>query len=402
MQENFEEKPEHKSKVKELAIVVVFSVLLLGLSFFCWLKPEDDFSESERRILAKFPKVSVSSIVDGSFMKEFETYSLDQFPLRDGFRKVKALASYSVFQKKENNGIYKKEGYLSKVEYPLQLRMLDYAAAHFEKIYNTYLKEDNSQCYFVMIPDKNYFLAPKYGYLSLDYEELFSYMREKMYFAKNIDITGFLSLEDYYKTDTHWRQEKITDVAEFLKASMKEEDYLSMYNNENEILQGEKVFTEDKEEVDEYEVKELELPFYGVYCGQSALPVKPDTLYYLNSEVLKQCKVTSYDTGKAVETVIYNMEKAKGKDVYELFLSGTSALQVIENPMAKEERELIVFRDSFGSSLVPLLVNGYSKITVIDTRYVQSSMLGTLVDFHGQDVLFAYSTLVLNNSMSMR
>ena len=96
------------------------------------------------------------------------------------------------------------------------------------------------------------------------------------------------------------------------------------------------------------------------------------------------------------------MEKARGKDAYEIFLSGTSALQVIENPMAEEERELLVFRDSFGSSLIPLLVNGYSKITVIDTRYVQSSMLGNLVDFHGQDVLFAYSTLIVNNSMSMR
>ena len=111
---------------------------------------------------------------------------------------------------------------------------------------------------------------------------------------------------------------------------------------------------------------------------------------------------TSYDTGKPMAATIYNMEKAKGHDAYEMFLSGTSALQVIENPMAESDKELIVFRDSFGSSLIPLLVEGYSKITVIDTRYVQSKMLGNLVDFHGQDTLFIYSTIILNNSMSLR
>ena len=148
-----------------------------------------------------------------------------------------------------------------------------------------------------------------------------------------------------------------------------------------------------------YEVKEAPVPFYGVYCGQSALSVEPDKLYYLESDALKGCIVTSYDTGKPLPA---NMEKVQGNDPYEMFLSGTSALQVIVNPLVSPGRELIVFRDSFGSSLVPLLVEEYSKITVIDTRYVQSKMLGNLVDFHGQDTLFIYSTIILNNSMALR
>ena len=69
----------------------------------------------------------------------------------------------------------------------------------------------------------------------------------------------------------------------------------------------------------------------------------------------------------------------------------------IENPNAKTDRELIIFRDSFGSSMAPLLVQDYAQVTLIDIRYMNQNLLPMFVDFHGQDVLFLYSTLVLNN-----
>ena len=47
----------------------------------------------------------------------------------------------------------------------------------------------------------------------------------------------------------------------------------------------------------------------------------------------------------------------------------------IENPDYNGTRALIVFRDSYGSSLIPLLVTGYSKVTVVDTRYISPKLL---------------------------
>ena len=84
-----------------------------------------------------------------------------------------------------------------------------------------------------------------------------------------------------------------------------------------------------------------------------------------------------------------------------MFLGGPVSLEVIENPGAPQ-RELLVFRDSFGSSLVPLLVQDYSRITLIDIRYVPSNFLGKFVDFHGQDVLMLYSPLLLNQSALLK
>ena len=84
-----------------------------------------------------------------------------------------------------------------------------------------------------------------------------------------------------------------------------------------------------------------------------------------------------------------------------MFLSGPVSIQVVENPKGPD-RELIVFRDSFGSSLVPLLLQDYSKVTLIDTRYVPADYLNKFVDFHGQDVLMLYSPMVLNQSAMLK
>lgn len=365
-------------KRKSVVVTSVMAAVLFGCSVLAWTKETDAFSDSERRELAKFPKFSVETMMDGSFMEDFESYTLDQFPFRDLFRKLKARIVFDVWGQKDNNDIYIADGYASKMEYPLSKPMLDHAANRFEYLYETYL-QDAEDIYFAIVPDKNYFLAEQNGYLSLDYEELISYMNEKTDYMTPIDLTGQLKLEDYYYTDTHWRQEKLTDLADYLLEAMG---------------------AESAEQ--EYQKIESETPFYGVYYGQAALPMEPDTLNYLTNEMLEDCKVFTYETGKPVEIPMYDMEKAAGKDPYEMFLSGTRPILTIENPHVDNGEELIVFRDSFGSSLVPLLAKAYEKITILDIRYVNSSMLGQFVEFDDQDVLFLYSTMLLNSSLALK
>ena len=139
-------------------------------------------------------------------------------------------------------------------------------------------------------------------------------------------------------------------------------------------------------------------------------------MYVLESDLLKQCLVTNhencktqkdeegkvnFDHSKCSPSVIYNLELIENHDMYDIFLSGMQGYVEITNPNATTDRELIVFRDSFGSSMVPLLLQDYARVTVLDIRYVSSYFLKDLVDFHGQDVLFLYSTLVLNDSDSL-
>ncbi len=357
---------------------VFFAVMIFGLALTCWLKTETSFSESERRYLAKKPEINAETLSNGEFMMLFEEYTTDQFPLREQFRTLKALFSTKVLAKMENNKIYTQDNHISKMEYPENPKMINNAIKKFDNIYNKFLKDNQSRVFLSIVPDKNYFLAPAKGYLSLDYKGFIEKFKSGLPYMKYIDIIPLLSADDYYLTDSHWKQENIQDIAEYLGNQM-----------------GTDVSAQ-------YTVNTLDAPFMGVYAGQSALPAKGDTLKYLTNGTLNNCIVTYYDTGIPKTGSLYNMEKVRGKDPYEMFLSGTTPLVTIENPNAKSNKELVLFRDSFGSSIAPLFAEGYKKITVVDIRYIHSDYIGNFVEFSNRDVLFMYSTTLLNNSTAFK
>ncbi len=360
-------------KIKNKITVFSMAAVLLVLSLFCFFGEKDKYSESERRALAKFPELSVESVTSGKFSGDFEEYATDAFPLRDTFRSLKAYTRLYVFLQSDNNGIYVKDKYLSKLEYPQNGEMQNYAAELFQKIYDNNLSEN--KVYFSMIPDKNMFLSD----LSMDYEKLESDMAEKMSYAKNIEIKDLLSEKDYYYTDTHWKQESIILVAEKLSEEMGAE------------ISG------------EYRKITLDEPFFGVYTGQSALKVKPDSLTYLTNETIESYIVKVFDGTKEIALEgAYDMTKVTSKDPYEMYLSGNQPLVTIENPNSENDKRLVIFRDSFGSSIAPILAEGYSETVLVDLRYLNSDFLPMLVDFEGADVLFLYSSLILNSSMSMK
>ena len=287
-------------KAKNYVVIIVMSVFVLMISALSLFLPKKDYSGSERRELSQFPQVSGDAVLSGKFMEDFEEYTLDQFPFRDGIRSVKAYFSQYIFGKKDNNDIYYADGYLSKLEYPLNEEKIYRATDRFSYVYDKYFSGKDMNIYFSIIPDKNYYLAEENGYLSMDYDRLEEIMCENMEFAKYIDIKHLLTLKDYYKTDTHWKQESLIPVAEKIAEEM------------------------GYDLTSQYEECVLDNSFYGVYYGQSGLKVKQDTIRYYNNDMLDKCYVFDYESNKEIS--VYDMEKAYGEDPYEMYLSGPLSL----------------------------------------------------------------------------
>ena len=358
---------------KYLSLFLVLA-LWISLTAFAWLKPSEAFSDSERRHLAQFPELTVETILSGKFMSGFADYAVDQFPIRDGWRTMNAMLSYGLGQK-DNNGLYIHDGYIVKMDYPMDEQSVNFAADRFEDLYEMYLTECENVV-FAIVPDKGYYLADEAGALKPDYEGLFAMLETRFDWAAFADLTGVLSADSYYRTDTHWRQEALIPVAQVLGDAL-----------------GVPVRTE-------YEVEKAWWDFKGVYYGQAALPLKGEDLNWLVWEGIEDVTVYSHDSG--TEVPLYNRDKLLSRDPYESFLSGNMALLTVTNPNAQTDKRLVVFRDSFGSSIVPLLVDSYAEITLVDTRYMNPGMIGQFVDFEGADVLMIYSTLVMNSSSALR
>lgn len=364
-----------KRKKKNTMVCILTVLLLTGGLLLSLFLPESTYSDSERRSLAVMPGLSWDGVWSGRFMSGFEAHVTDTFPFRNSLRSVKALTATGIFRRQDNNGMYVSQGYISAMEYPVEAASLRRCAERFGYICETYLTEEN-QVFLSVIPDKNAFLAQESGHPAADYGAIEKQMEDMADYAQYIPVSDLLEKADYYRTDPHWRQERILDVAERLAGSMGTE--LS----------------------DEWEMHTLERDFYGAYYGQAALPLPPDDLYYLTGASTDGCQVYDWQNGKAMP--VYDMEKAMGRDPYEMFLSGSLSLITIENPQATRDKKLILFRDSFGSALAPLLISGYREITLVDIRYIHPDHLGQFVDFEGCDVLFLYSTLVLGHGEMLK
>ena len=369
------------NKIKNYLLSGIFIAIIGIFSALYFIKGSSDFSEAERRTLAKFPEISVESLTNGQFMKDFESFSLDQFPARDGMRSVKSVFERFIFANRESNDLYYHAGHIASVLYPLDKEMLDYALDRFNNLYDMYADE-GMNVYFSMIPDKSAYLADDAGVLSVDYDEFIDYMISGM--PENIgyiDVSSLLSADDFYYTDQHWRQENIADVANALSTAM---------GNPLD---------------DEYETVTLDTPFYGTYYHQAAIPgVSPDSISYLTNKTIEGCTVSILDDyGNFKESVMYELSYAQGRDPYEMYLSGARALITIENPNADTDKQLVVFRDSFGSSIIPLLAESYAKITLCDIRYTSPASLAHYVDFENcDDMLFLYSTLIVDAATALR
>ena len=363
-------------KLRSSLIVILASILVFGFALGSLVLPDKDVSDTERRPLKQFPKVSMQTVKDRTFMTDFESYSLDQFPLRDKFRGLKSFTALNVFGQKDTNDLFVSENHIFKIDYPTSTDSAIRAANIFSDINNRYLNDSNN-VYLSVIPDKNYYLADKKGKLLLDYELLINNLKEGCKFADYIDISDLLTLDDFYRTDSHWKQENIGKVADKLLESMN-----------TQIVDSERVIVDTNKD------------FYGVYHGQLGLDLPPDNIKYVLDDSISSAVVYNYESQKYED--VYDLEKLNGVDPYEMYLSGPVSLLTIENKTNVGAKELVVFRDSFTSSIAPLMLKGYSKITLVDIRYLSSKTLDNYIDFEGKDVLFLYSSSVINNSETLK
>lgn len=299
---------------------------------------------------------------------------LDQFPLREQLRTVNSLVRLYGLGQADIHSIYLQGGGAFRMDGPLQEKQVRHAAAVFSAVQETYFPSLPS--HYVIVPDKN--AKAETSRPRLDTETMRGIVREALPGMTEIDIWDLLSADDYYKTDPHWRQERLLPVAAAICEALGAEAPAADSFTETGLS-----------------------PFYGAYYGQAALPMAPDTLTYLESADTKAAEVTGPELDGAQP--VYRPELLDGTDGYDVFLSGAQAVLTVTSPNVHNGRHLVLFRDSFGSSLAPLLLGSFERITLVDLRYISAARLTDYADLSdATDVLYLCSTAVWNNGGTLR
>ena len=363
-----------KPELREILSSAVF-IIVIGVIFMLNLIiPAPEVLRAERRIPAKFPGLSTGAVLSGDFMRKFGDYAADRFVFRDTFRAIHSFMVFDMFMQTDKAGLYRSNNVGAGEFRRTDTTSFRQTSERIKKAAESFGDLDMN-IYFTIVPDKSVFAERYMPGFDLGTAEgiLFDVLGDYEY----IPLMEVLDADCFYKTDLHWNQSMISSVANHILASM---GAIRIFDEFPNTRVGE---------------------FRGVYAGQLALPISADILAYVEVPGIR----ANYLNEKSLEFEdgpVYDTDRLAGVDPYDFFLRGPQPLIVIENYDAPE-RELYLFRDSFGSSLAPLLAASYSRITVIDLRYIHLSLISQFIDFTpGSDVLFIYSSQIFNNPSIMQ
>lgn len=130
--------------------------------------------------------------------------------------------------------------------------------------------------------------------------------------------------------------------------------------------------------------------FYGTTWSKAALfDAKPDTVSVYRPNFDIGYKVNYVYESKQSDSM-YEPAWLDKKDKYSVFFDGNHPVVTVDTTN-HNGKSLAVFKDSYANSILPLLVNHYESVHIIDLRYFSADPLAYL-DEHGiTDMLVLYN-----------
>ena len=351
------------------AEVLIFLLFIFGFFIANLIVPDREMSEQENKYLQQLPKFSFDALFDKTFTKEFESYTTDQFVLRDEWITLKAASELALGKRENNDVSYGKDQTLIEAFDAPEQSLLDTNMGYVNQL----VQNTDADVYLALIPGKSEIWADRLPSLTPNdsEEELIEYCYG-LSSANNVDILGALREHAgeyiYYRTDHHWTS-------------------LGAYYGYSAL--GEAMGLEVPA-LDSYTDRRIVSDsFYGTTWSSSGFSwVKPDSMEIF-VDAPEGLEITSYPQGAPLEGKLYDESKLSVKDKYSMFMGGNCPLHEIVT--GNDGPSLLIIRDSYTDSLIPFLLEDFSEIHVIDLRYYRMSVADYIAEHGFDSVLVAYS-----------
>lgn len=371
---------------------IIFLLILIILPIMTFASKKEYFSEIENKSLARMPKLTISKVKDKSFMNGFESFFADHFTGRIKWIETKVDAELLV-GKTELNGIYVCDNMLLE-----HLPNPDYAEVDKAvSAINGFATENSGVPVSVM-------LAPTSGGIytdklpknapQLDQKAFIDYVYSEL--GENItkiDIynTLYTARTDnyiYYRNDHHW-----TSLGAYYA-----------YNTAIQKLGFSPV------SYDRFDIEHASGDFRGTFYSKTLYKkTDADTVdiykYDAGANVTDVTITKAINPDGSLQTEqhdgLYFREFLNQKDKYCTFLGSNQPMVDIKTDV-RNDKKILIIKDSYANCFVPFLINHYSEITLLDLRYIQTSYKKLVNVSDYTNVLFLYNASTFSTDENLK
>ena len=371
-------------------MIGLFALFMLTMPVLTlvFLSPEEKpFSENENRYLEEFPKLSLKTYLDESFMEKFDKWLSDRFIWREDWIRVKNKTD-NITGKTEINGVFIEDGMMMQVWDGYDEAVLE---KNIKAINKFVTGHPDIPAYFMLVPNAQEIYPdklPPFAEVGDQKEFIDMFYGSLEGFAGTVDTYTVLEQNKdsyiYYRTDHHW-----TSYGAYLG-----------YSAAGAQLGYSPI------DVSNFTVEHASYDFRGTLFSKTLdKEVATDIIDYyfltenepdVNVSVYKDYDVTSGRVFYTEYDSMYFREFLDVKDKYSSFLGQNSPIVTVETANAKSDKSILIIKDSYAHSLVPFLTKEYSKVTMIDLRYINADfqMFVSLEDY--DQILFLYNVITLS------
>lgn len=374
-------------RLKQLKITaLIFMIILVVLPIVTAFSKKEEKSEMENRTLAKFPKLSIATIRDKSFMDGFEDYLSDHFIARINWIELKVDIELMLGKKEINNIYITDDMLIEKLEEPNYQEINNSVSA----INNLAERFTNPEFFVMVAPssagiymDKLPNNAPQINQKEQVIDYIYGSLSDRV---SSIDVynTLYASKSEYiyYRNDHHWTS-------------------LGAYYAYNVAIQrlGFNPISYDK-----FNIEHTNNDFKGTFYSKSLYNgIKADTIdiYTMDKSKGIQSMVVNNGSNETEFDTLYDRSYLDTKDKYGMFLSENNPIVTVKTNV-DNEKKLLVIKDSYANSFVPFLSEHYSEITILDLRYIgiTSENIVNINDFN--QVLFLYNASTIAQDENLK
>ena len=357
-------------------IAAVFLLLIFGFAIATVLKPSNERSETENRLLEQKPDLTWNALISGKFSEDYEAYLSDQFVVRDGWISLKTAFERAALRQEAEDVYFARDNYL--IEKHTGVFTAETAERNIQNLsaFFTNLSKsmDPAHLTAMVVPNAVDILRDKLPPFADPYDEeiylqkIAGALPEGVWFDSSSVLRQHSGEELYYRTDHHWKT-------------------LSAYYT-FEAWAGEKGLAGDS--AFSFRPVTVTDSFEGTIASRLGIVGRADSIERFDPEIPFDYYLI-YNQSDDIRNTVYQDSFLERKDKYAYFYGGNFGLIQAKMPEHETGRKLLVIKDSYAHCFVPFTYALFDQVDMLDTRYYNASISALIGQENYTDVLFLFN-----------